>query len=174
MAGALPSIWTASPRIPFAAPRTTWSLSSLLGQNSPYRICAYCASPICLLVECYASSDPVPTQAKCDRNQSDVTLTSPIAGFQSATTPLPGQDELLKQLSHFLVGKVTTVRPHAEILPVLYAEVVSGVDNYLLHLAIALFADGADEIITENLKLELPRSLRRQLSMRPNSRTPTG
>ncbi|KAL3186401.1 hypothetical protein MRX96_028113 [Rhipicephalus microplus] len=56
--------------------------------NSPDHSYAYSASPICLPVDCYASSIPVSAQAKRDSNPSDVTLTSEIAGFRSATTPL--------------------------------------------------------------------------------------
>ncbi|KAL1478912.1 hypothetical protein MTO96_052272 [Rhipicephalus appendiculatus] len=47
--------------------RRSWDdlvTSSPLGRNSPGHSCAYTASPVCLPVDCYASSGPVPTQAR--------------------------------------------------------------------------------------------------------------
>ncbi|KAL3215184.1 hypothetical protein MRX96_051344 [Rhipicephalus microplus] len=92
--------------------RRSWDdlvTSSLLCRNSPDHSSAYSASPIFLLIECYTSSSLVPTQVKCDSNRSDVTLTSPIAGFWSDTTPLPKLDKLITQLSHFFSGQGKSV-----------------------------------------------------------------
>ncbi|KAL3188255.1 hypothetical protein MRX96_003584 [Rhipicephalus microplus] len=107
--------------------------SSLLGRNSPHHCCAYCAFPICLPVGCYASSEPIRTQAKWDRNQSDVILTRPIAGFRSATTPLPGQDKLLPPLSHFFSGQGDSGVPTMLKSCLFFTQLTVGLDVTSLH-----------------------------------------